>query len=67
MAFKGKRLVRSKIEIDGSILEKVKQFNYLGCELSLDRELHFDKKIKRFQSICGTIRKHLKKTRTDTK
>jgi hypothetical protein len=24
------------------------------------------KKIKRFQGICGTIRKHLKKTRTDT-
>jgi hypothetical protein len=34
MAFKGKHLVRSKIEIDGSILEQVKQFNYLGCELS---------------------------------
>ena len=30
MAFKGKHLVRSKIEIDGSILEEVKQFNYLG-------------------------------------
>ena len=27
MAFKGKHLVRSKIEIDGSILEQVKQFN----------------------------------------
>ena len=66
MAFKGKHLVHSKIEIDGSILEKVKQFNYFGCELSLDRELDFDKKIKRFQSICGTIRKHLKKTHTDT-
>jgi hypothetical protein len=44
MAFKGKHLVLSKIEIDGSILEKVKQRNYLGCELSLDRELDFDKK-----------------------
>jgi len=44
MAFKGKHSVRSKIEIDGSILEHVKQFNYLGCELSLDRELDFDKK-----------------------
>ena len=66
MAFKGKHVVRSKIEIDGSILEQVKQFNYLGCELSLDRELDFDKKkINRFQGICGTIRKHLKKTRTD--
>ena len=24
------------------------------------------RKINRFQAICGTIRKHLKKTRTDT-
>jgi len=43
-AFKVKRLVRSKIEIDGSILEQVKQFNYLGCELSLDGEPDFDQK-----------------------
>jgi hypothetical protein len=66
MAFKGKHLVHSKIEIDGAILEQVKQFNYLGCELSLYGEPDFEKKINRFQSICGTIRKHLKKTRTDT-
>ena len=44
MAFKGKHLVRSKIETDGSIIEQVKQFNYLGCELSLDSEPDFDKK-----------------------
>jgi len=44
MVFKGKHIVGSKIETDGSILEKVKQFNYLGCELSLDGEPDFDKK-----------------------
>jgi len=65
MAFKGKRLVFSKIEIDRSILEQVNQFNYLGCEQSLVGEPDFDKKINRFQGICGTVRKHLKKTRTD--
>jgi hypothetical protein len=48
MVFRGKHLVRSKIEIDGSILDKVKQFNYLGCELSLDGEPDFDKEINRF-------------------
>ena len=59
--------MRSKMEIDGSILVKVKQFNYLGCEMSLDGEPDFyKKKINRFQKICGTIRKHLKKIRTDT-
>jgi len=36
--------VRSKIEIEGSILEQVKQFNYLGCELNLDGEPDLDKK-----------------------
>ena len=49
MAFKGKHLVRSKIEIEGSILEQVRQLNYLGCELSLlslDGEPDFDKKNK---------------------
>ena len=66
MAFNGKHLMRSKIEIDESVLEQVKHFNYLGCELSLDSEPDFDKKINRFQRICGTIRKRLKKTRTYT-
>ena len=46
MAFKGKHLVRSKIKIEGSILEQVKKFNYFGCELSLDGEPDFDKKKK---------------------
>ena len=54
--------ISSRIEIDGSMLEQVKQFNYLVCELSLNGELDFDKGINRFQGICGTIRKHLKKT-----
>jgi len=44
MTFNGKRLVRSKIEIEGSIIEEVKQYNYLGCELSLDGEPDFEKK-----------------------
>jgi len=48
MAFKGKHLVRSKIEREESVLEEVKQFNYLGCELSLDGEPDFDKKNKEF-------------------
>ena len=57
--------MRSKIEIDRSILEYVRQFNYLGFELSLDGKLDFAKKMNRFQGIGGTIRKHLQKIRTD--
>ena len=48
------------------ILEQVKQFNYLCCKLNLYGEPDLDKKINRFQRICGAIRKHLKKTVTDT-
>ena len=65
MVFKGKHLSRSKTEIEGSILEQVRQFNYLGCELSSDGEPDL-KIINSFQRMCGTIRKRLKKTRTDT-
>ena len=38
----------------------------MGCELSLDGEPDFGKKINNFQVICCTIRKRLKTTRTDT-
>jgi hypothetical protein len=65
MSFKGKHRVCSKIGIDGSILEQMKNFNYeyFGCELSLDGEPDFDNKINRFQNICRTIRQRLKKHR----
>jgi hypothetical protein len=56
MAFKGKQLVRSKIEIEGSILEKVKQFNYLGCELSLGGEPNFDNNKKKNKQIPNKMR-----------
>jgi hypothetical protein len=38
----------------------------LWCELSLEGEPDFAKKINSLQNLCGTIRKHLKKTHTDT-
>ena len=43
--------MHSKIGIDGSILEQVRQLNYLECEMSLDGAPDFDKKINRFQGI----------------
>ena len=53
--FKGKHLVLSKIEIDGSILEQVRQFNCLECELSLDGEPAFDNQTdsKEYAAILG--------------
>ena len=63
MVFKGKHLVLSKIEIDGSILEELKQFNYFGCELSLDGEPDFDKKNKQ---IPKNIRHYYKTSQENT-
>ena len=53
--FKRKHLVRSKIEIDGSILEQVRQFNCLECELSLDAEPDVDKQThsKEYAALLG--------------
>ena len=59
----------SRFSFDPSI-PKATQFasqTNLGCELSLDGEPDFDKKkTNKFRRLCGTIRKRLKKTGTDT-
>jgi hypothetical protein len=55
MAFKGKHLVRSKIEIDGLIWEQVIQFKYLGCELRLDGEPDFDKNKTYFKEYAALL------------
>lgn len=68
MAFKGKYPVRTKIVIEGKILEQVKHFKYLGCYVSYEKEIDLDEKLNRFRSICGTIHRNLKnKTRKETR
>ena len=49
-----------------SLIAERRKFNYFVCELCLDGEPDFDENINRFQGICGTIRKHVKKPCTDT-
>ncbi|KAJ4444055.1 hypothetical protein ANN_05844 [Periplaneta americana] len=67
MAFIGKYQIRSKIILNNMILEQVRHFNYLGCDISFDEERDLKQKVHRFQSICGTIKRTLKnKTRKDT-
>jgi len=65
LTFKGKQFVRSNIEIDGSMLEKLLQFNYLGFELSLEGEPEFDKS-KRIPSNMRHCQESLKENRTET-
>jgi len=65
MVFKGKHLVPSEIEIGGSIQEQVKQFNYLGCELSLGGEPDFDKS-KQIPRNMRHYQETLEESRTET-
>jgi len=65
MAFKGEHLVHSEIEIDGSILEQVNQFNYLGCELSSDGEPDIDKS-KQIPNNMQHYQETLEENRTET-
>jgi hypothetical protein len=67
MAYKGKYPVRTKIAIEDKTLEQVNHFRYLGYDVTFLEETDIDAKIKKFQDICGTIRRALKgKTRKDT-
>ncbi|XP_075214212.1 uncharacterized protein LOC142320395 [Lycorma delicatula] len=59
MTFKGP--VSSKIILERQILEQVQVFNYLGCDLSNDRNTDVDKKLSRFGGVCGLVRRTLNK------
>ena len=68
MAHHGKFPTRSKIVIDNKLIERTNHFNYLGCDITYDRDKDIENKINKFQSICGTINRTLQnKTRKDTK
>ena len=65
LAFGGKQPVRTKIVIDGKIMEQqVQNFNYLGCYVIYGTEIDVDGKLNKFRNIYGTIHTCLKnKTR----
>jgi hypothetical protein len=55
MAFGEKEPVRSKICLNGKILEQVITFNYLGCALSNKGEKDMEVKISKFVKATGVI------------
>lgn len=70
LAFWGKSQIRSKIILEGRSLEQVENFNYLGCDINTRNTSEDDvnKKVSKFQMMCGTIHRTLKnKTRKDTR
>jgi hypothetical protein len=38
-------------------------FIYLGCDVTYDQDEDVNNKLHKFQSICGTIRRNLKKNK----
>jgi hypothetical protein len=67
LALRGKDPVRINIVIKERILDQVLNFNYLGYNLGLNRELDINVKLQRFQQICGTIKRTLaRKVRKET-
>ena len=67
MDFQGKEHMRTKIFMNGKIIEQVRAFNYLGCNMSYCERKEINKKVNKFQRMCGTISRTLKgKTQLST-
>jgi hypothetical protein len=60
--------IRSKIVIKDDIIEQVRHFNYLSCDISYERDNDSDNKLAKFRNVCGTVHKYLTHgTRKDTR
>lgn len=68
MAFQGPEPIRTKIVVNNKPVEQVKHFNYLGNDISYDRDKDINNKLHKYQIMCGIINRTLKnKVRTETK
>ena len=59
MDFQGKEHMRTKIGMNGKIIEQVRYFNYLGCNISYCERKEVNNKLNKFQSMCGTTSRTL--------
>ena len=67
MGFLGKEHMRTKIVMNVKIIEQVRYFNYLGCNISYCERKEVNNKINKFQRMCGTLSITLKgKTQLST-
>ena len=67
MAFQGKEHMGTKIAMHGKIIEQVRDFNYLGCNLSYRVRKEVNSIKTKFQRMCGTISRTFKgKTQLST-
>ena len=59
--------MRTKIVINGKTIEQVRDFNYLGFNISYCESKEVNNKVSKFQRICSTISRTLKgKTQLST-
>ena len=47
--------------MNGKIIEQVRYFNYLGCNISYCERKEVNNKVNKFRGMCGTISRTLKK------
>jgi hypothetical protein len=66
MAFRRKYPDRTNIAIGNHVLEQVRNFNHLDCDVSHDQDEDIVNKFHRLQRIYGTIKRQLKNTRRET-
>jgi hypothetical protein len=55
MAFRGREPIRSKICINNEILKQQNTFNYLGCNISYEREKDMNTKAANFVKVLGIL------------
>ena len=60
--FLRKDAVRRKIVVDKKCLEQVKNFEYLGCEISYENEEMHSTKLPKFALILGILNNTMKPT-----
>ena len=61
MAFKGKEPIRTKIVLDNQTLEQISDCRYLGSDVSFFKNEVSDNKLQKFQHICRSLSRILKK------
>jgi GR25 family glycosyltransferase involved in LPS biosynthesis len=62
MAFLGQDTVNCKIFVDNKRLQKVKNFKYLGCEISCENEKNIQQNLENFSQILGILNNTFKLT-----
>lgn len=69
IAFKGKDPIRSKIVINGKIVEQVNTFRYLGMDISYKGEVDIENKLYKFIKLTGLLNRTMpvNKVRKETR